>query len=622
MCGIAGFLSSQPIDPASAEIGLKMASAIAHRGPDDAGVWTDAEAGVVLAHRRLSILDLSAAGHQPMISASGRYVISYNGEIYNFQQLRQQIGDAGGTSDWRSDCDTEVLLAAVDLWGVPEALRRFEGMFAFALWDRNRRVLTLARDRFGEKPLYYGFSGGVFLFGSELKALRAHPRFEATVDPTSAARMLGRDYVPAPRSIFEGISKLRPAHFLEIADGGRSLSEPDAYWSLEECARASMQPSPALRDYDSELDTLLTDAVRRQMLADVPLGAFLSGGIDSSLIVALMQAQSTKPVQTFTIGFDDPNIDEADHARTVAAQLGCSHAELLLSGKDALDVVPAMPAIWDEPLGDPSAIPTYLLSALTHKSVKVALSGDGADELFGGYSRYRSTSRDWQRIAKLPAPLRKSIRNLGGRTAQIRSSGGRIGRMLGSTSQRDLYEWKRSRLNWPGSLVLGAEQWDASIEGVGSLDGPQSMMLWDSLDFLPNDILAKVDRASMAVSLETRAPFLDHRVAEFAWKLPIDHKVGRREGKVILRRLLRRYLPAAVTSRRKMGFAVPLSSWLKGPLRPWAEDLLSEARLSRQGILDPAGTRALWHDFLAGKPRHERPLWNILTFQAWLEGNS
>ncbi|HEY1142544.1 MAG TPA: asparagine synthase (glutamine-hydrolyzing) [Sphingomicrobium sp.] len=624
MCGIAGFFDQRALGEEAEGIAARMGTAIAHRGPDDSGTWVDAETGIGLAHRRLAIIDPSPAGHQPMISATGRYVLSFNGEIYNFQELRREIERIGGAIAWRSHCDTEVLLAAIDRWGIADALPRLNGMFAFALWDRSRRVLTLARDRFGEKPLYYGSTGDAFLFGSELKALQAHPAFRGSLDRASVAGMLRSDYVPAPRTIWEGIAKLPPGHFVEISSGGRRIARPVAYWSLEDVARRGLErPFRAGPELAAELDTLLKDAVGRQMLADVPLGAFLSGGIDSSLIVALMQAQSPRAVRTFTIGFEDPRLDEAPFARAVAGHLGCDHTELYVSGQDALDVIPGLPRIWDEPLGDQAAIPTFLVSALTRRHVKVALSGDGGDELFGGYSRYRSTWRTWQRAGRIPQPLRRALGALTGANgrALVPGNAGRAARMLSSGSLEDLYEWKRSRVERADHLVLGVEPaLMKSLDPAAFLaDQRARMMFWDSMDYLPDDILTKVDRASMAVSLEVRAPFLDHRVAEFAWALPMSAKMDDRAGKLILRQLLGQYLPGDLTSRRKMGFAVPMTRWLKGPLRPWAEDLLSEARLTRQAILDKDAVRSLWRDFLGGRARHDRILWNILSFQSWLD---
>lgn len=624
MCGLAGIFQHSGVGEEATAAVTRMADAISHRGPDDFGTWSDANAGIVLAHRRLSIIDPSAAGHQPMVSGSGRYVIVYNGELYNFQELRREFEQQAEGMQWRSNCDTEVLLAAIDRWGVADALKRLNGMFAFAVWDRRRRVLTLARDRFGEKPIFYGSIGGAFLFGSELKALTSHPRFNASVDRDAAAHMLRHDYVPAPRTIWDGVAKLRPGQYVEISDGGRRVQSPLPYWNLHEVAtRGSAAALAAGPELSTELDKLLKDAVARQMIADVPLGAFLSGGVDSSLIVALMQTQSARPVRTFTIGFDDPAVDEAPFARAVASHLGTDHTELYLDGQDALDIIPQLPRIWDEPLGDQAVIPTYLVSELTRRHVKVALSGDGGDELFGGYSRYRSTWREWQRISRIPPLLRSGMRSaatVGRNGAFVPGDVGRAMMILSSPSLRGLYEWKRSRVDRPECLVLGASGSVEmnSEETALSLDGPSSMMLWDSSDFLADDLLAKVDRASMAVSLEVRAPFLDHRVAEFAWRLPLAEKVGGRQGKVILRRLLNQYLPNDLTSRAKMGFKVPMERWLKGPLRGWAEDLLSDDKLKDGGVLDPAGVRVLWNKFLDGKPRHERIVWNILSLQAWL----
>jgi len=625
VCGIAGFLQDSSLKDGAAAVVERMARTIAHRGSDDSGVWLDRDAGIALSHRRLSIIDVSPAGHQPMVSHSGRFVISYNGEIYNFGDIRREVDESPGGITWRGGSDTEVLLAAIDRWGVAGTLERLNGMFAFAVWDRKTRVLTLARDRMGEKPLYFGSSGGVFLFGSELKALRAHPAFEAQLDRDSLSGMLRYDYVPAPHTIWRGIFKLEPGHFVEIGEGGRNIGTTAPYWSLRNAAAdGSTNPLPDGPELAGELHILLLDSVGQRMVADVPLGAFLSGGIDSSLIVALMQAQSSRPVRTFTIGFDVAKFDEAPHAKSVAAHLGTDHTELYVTAQDALDVIPRLPVMWDEPFGDSSQIPTYLVSAMSRRDVTVALSGDGGDELFGGYERYKSTLRNWRQIQRWPLSARHSLATLIKRAARSSLWPGPLARVataIGSRSFDDLYELKVSRGQDPDRLVLGDNDRAGPMAGaLPFLACPSEKMLYrDLLYNLPDDILTKVDRAAMATSLEVRAPFLDHRVVEYAWRLPMSAKLDGRNGKVILRTLLQRYLPARLVDRPKMGFSVPVESWLRGPLRKWAEDLLSQDRLSSQGVLDPAAVRRLWRDFLSGKPRHDRMLWNLLMFQEWFD---
>lgn len=625
MCGIAGFLERGQLSNGAARSAQRMADAITHRGPDDSGVWTDEQAGVALSHRRLAIIDLSQAGHQPMLSHSGRYAIVYNGEIYNFAELRAELDRQDSTIGWRGESDTEVLLAAIDAWGVVETLKRLNGMFAFALWDRHTRVLTLARDRIGEKPLFYGTSGGRFLFGSELKALQAHPGFRAEPDANAIAAMLRYDYVPAPRSVWMGISKLEAAHYLQVAEGGRPLGPPTPYWSFEECARrGSEDQRPAAPQLENDLDALLRDAVAKRMIADVPLGAFLSGGIDSSLIVALMQAQSARKVRTFTIGFAETEFNEAPKAAAVASHLGTEHTELYVSPQDALDLVPKLPEFWDEPFGDSSQIPTCLLAQLTRESVTVALSGDGGDELFGGYDRYRAIQRVWGNLGRVPKAVRMAAAmplNIGSHRGHVAGPLGRAGRFLAMPSIEALYRSRMSHVDRPASLVHGATDDGEEILGdVGFLTAPvEKMMYLDTPTYLAEDILTKVDRATMAFSLEARAPFLDHRVVEFAWTVPPSEKLSGGSTKRIMRKLGARYLPPAILDQAKMGFSVPLNQWLRGPLRDWAEGLLDERRMKAEEIFEVAAVRGLWAGLLAGKRRHDRPLWNILMVQAWLE---
>lgn len=604
-----------------------MSRALYHRGPDHSGVWLDPEAGIAFGHQRLAILDLSAAGDQPMASPGGRYVATYNGEIYNFEELRRTLSEEAGVN-WRSSSDTEVLLAAIEHWGIEGALPRLNGMFAFALWDRETRILTLARDRMGEKPLYYGRVDGAFVFGSELKAIRAFPRFDAHLDQASLSSMLRYDYIPAPRTIWREISKLPAAHYLQVLDDGATVGAPTPYWSLEECASSGvMHRLTNAEDAVEIVDQLLRDSVKMRMLADVPVGAFLSGGIDSSLIVALMQAQSSRSVKTFTIGFQEDAFDEAPTAREVAKDLGTDHTELYVSADDALELIPSLAQWWDEPFGDSSQIPTLLVSQLSRRSVKVALSGDGGDELFGGYSRFHEMKRAWEMLQRLSPKLRtgaaRVLRSFGGRRL-VKGRLARAAHILGVHDFEELYHWRVSRLDEPERLLLYPPSTPETPFGAAPfLSEPgEKMMFADSANYLPEDILTKVDRASMAVSLEVRAPFLDHRLVESSWRLPPSQRIGNGGGKAILRAVGRRYLSQKILDRRKMGFCVPIQAWLTGPLKAWAEDLLSDQRLRRQGILDVSAVRDLWTGFLQGRRHHDRILWNLLMFELWTEQES
>lgn len=623
-----------------------MANAIRHRGPDDGGTWVDQAAGIGLGHRRLSVLDLSPAGHQPMTSAGGRYVIAFNGEIYNHLELRQALHDSHNGAAWRGHSDTETLLAAFEYWGVKETLHRLVGMFALALWDRHERVLILARDRMGEKPLYYGWQGNTFLFGSELKALKSHPAFMAGVNRGALALLLRHNYIPAPYSIYEGICKLPAGTFLQV-DLDRRDAKPQAYWSLAEVAERGMANPFAGSDAQA-LDALeqhLGKAVRGQMVADVPLGALLSGGIDSTVITALMQANSPRPVRTFTIGFGEREFDEASHARAVSAHLGTEHTELQLTTIDALALVPQMPAMYDEPFADSSQLPTHLVMKLARQHVTVALSGDAGDELFGGYSRYLLAPRVWRNFGWMPPSLRRAvgagmtalsvdrINQLAGPLshwagiAQPGDKAHKLGhRLRDMHSMEDLYLSLVSEWRSPQDMVVGghlpANLLDQRARWPRLADPVARMMALDGLTYLPDDILVKVDRAAMAASLETRAPFLDREVIEFAWSLPMDMKIRHGQGKWLLRRLLDRHIPRALVERPKMGFGIPLDAWLRGPLRDWAETLLAEDRLRREGYLEPEPIRAAWQAHLAGHASYGYRLWSVLMFQAWLEVNA
>lgn len=638
MCGITGYWRMANADPALAE---HMAWRIQARGPDDAGVWADGAAGLVLAHRRLAVLDLSPAGHQPMLSPCGRYVLVYNGEIYNHEDLRVELEGEGGHFDWRGHSDTETLLAALRHWGVRRTLERVNGMFAFVLWDARERTLYLARDRMGEKPLYYGRCGDAFLFGSELKALTAFPGWRGEVDRDALALYLRHNYVPSPWSIYRGIHKLPPAHFVAVREHGARVGEPQCYWSLAEVAEqgvaAAADGDPlALAD---ELDALLRDAVRRRMVADVPLGAFLSGGYDSTTVVALMQAQSDRPIKTFSIGFHEEEYDEAKHAKAVAAHLGTDHTELYVTPEEAMAVIPRLPEIYDEPFSDSSQIPTFLVSRLARRHVTVALSGDGGDELFYGYGRYFVAERIWNRLGLIPCPVRKSLAAMAARAParaveslmrllpqrlRINQVGMRLtllAEFLAQPRPEALYRELVSHWKTPGRIVRGGKEPSTILACPErlpeSLGLRERMLLLDMLTYLPDDILTKVDRASMAVSLEARIPLLDHRLVEFAWRTPTAYKCREGQGKWILRQVLYRYVPKELMDRPKMGFGVPIEQWLRGCMRDWAEDLLDEHRLRDEGFFDPAPIRQMWQDHLGARPHWHYYLWDILMFQAW-----
>lgn len=621
-----------------------MTSRLRHRGPDDEGMWVDASAGVALGHRRLSILELSPAGHQPMHSPSGRYVLAFNGEIYNHLDIRAELESAALAPAWRGHSDTETLLTAITAWGLPRTLTKATGMFALAVWDREQRVLHLARDRFGEKPLYYGRAGTDFVFGSELKAIRAHSRFEANISRDALGLYLQFGAVPAPYSIYHGVGKLKPACILSISsDLGERIEE---YWSAAAVAKAGLL-NPFSDEHEAlhEVEASLGRAVEIQSVADVPLGAFLSGGIDSSTIVALMQARNSRPVQTFTIGFDELGYDEAPYARAVADHLGTEHHEMRVSPKDALALIPHLPELYDEPFGDSSQIPTHLVCKAARSVVTVALSGDAGDELFGGYNRYLWGSRIWRHLGWVPFSVRRALgasvtrippRVLDDIAGTLRpgSTLQRVGDKAHKLAQRlrtvrggdDLY---RSLVTeWPAhpSPAISAQALPTVLDdpGVaGSIaDAEQRMMLLDTLTYLPDDILTKVDRAAMGVSLETRAPFLDHRVFEAAWRLPISMKIRSGQTKWALRQVLYKHVPRSLIERPKAGFAVPIGDWLRGPLREWAEALLAPERLRREGYLDPEMIHQAWTQHLSGRYDCTPRLWFVLMFQAWLERGS
>jgi len=636
MCGIAGFVKVGGFSEADARRTIDaQTGTLFHRGPDDGGTWLDPDAGVALGHRRLSVLDLSPAGHQPMVSATGRYVVVLNGEIYNHLDIRARLDGAESAPAWRGHSDTETLLASIDRWGIEFTLGISAGMFAFVVWDRHERTLTLARDRMGEKPLYYGWQGGSFLFGSELKALRVHPGFRREIDREVLADYMRHGYIRAPHCIYQNIFKLLPGTYLQVSTGRAAgvLPAPKIYWSMREVVEQGRR-DPFQGDEEEAariLEDLLGRAVALQSIADVSLGAFLSGGIDSSLVVALMQARSSKPVKTFTIGFNEPGFNEAVHARAVAEHLGTDHTELYVDSHDAMQVIPKLPLLFDEPFGDSSAIPTYLVSQLARSKVTVSLSGDGGDEIFGGYSRYQRTADLWKYLRKIPHPLRVSMAHVaqsiepGTRATSIGPTLQRASQFLSARSAQECYEMQFSHHYGSPTGVLGAsvkspmrlDPWDEAGGGRSIFD---HMMYEDSISYLPDDILVKVDRAAMAVSLESRIPMLDHRVIEFAWRLPLRMKVRPNEGKWLLKKILRRHIPGRLTDREKMGFGVPVGSWIKGPLRDWAENLLSVHRLTQQGIFDASNARARWTHYLKGGRVSSDGIWQMLMFQSWIDG--
>jgi len=632
MCGIAGLWDFQAAisDEALQVDAQNMAASLKHRGPDASGAWCDEKTGIALSHARLAIIDLSESGRQPMVSASGRYIIAYNGEIYNFTELRRELEATGLI--FKGHSDTEVLLEACSRWGVEETVSRLIGMFAFALWDRQDKRFTLVRDRMGIKPLYWGWSGKRLVFASELKAFQALDGFEPAIDADALASYFRYGYVPAPSTVYRDVKKLEPGCMLTVESGGSVESR--AYWSLSDVFKAAPFDGTETEALEA-LETLLSDAVDRRMIADVPLGAFLSGGIDSSLVVALMQAKRNESVRTFSIGFDQEGYNEAGHAKAVAAHLGTDHTELYVSPGEAQGVISDLPDYYDEPFADSSQIPTFLVSRMTRKHVTVALSGDGGDELFAGYNRYTLGETLWRKSRVLPGFMRNAAAGtirclteenwdgltgwLPGRPAHFGLQMHRGARALEAETAEALHRGIVSLWENPSQIVPTGREVAAraeSLEGL-SLGVVEQMQAIDQATYLPDDILTKVDRASMAVSLEARVPLLDHRVVEFAARLPRHLKVRAGKGKWILRTLLARHIPQEMIDRPKMGFSIPLAQWLRGPLRDWAEDLLSEAELKKCGLLDPAPVRKAWTEHLSGRVNRSAPLWAVLMFQAW-----
>lgn len=640
MCGILGFID-KTVDVAP--LVSTMLNAIEHRGPDDSGYWHDKRLGLVLGQTRLSIVDLSAAGHQPMASASGRFMMVFNGEIYNHLEIRSSI-NATKSIAWKSSTDTETLLEAVELWGLEATLKKTIGMFALAIWDHEEETLSLARDRLGEKPLYYATTPEGLVFASELKGLRCHPSIDFTIDRNVLSLYLKYSSIPHPFTIYKDVWKLEPATVRVFNQTGTNL-RTYKYWDAFEVASQSKSEMENL-GYQAAVDLLeekLSKAVALQMVADVPLGAFLSGGVDSSVVVALMQNQSSIPVKTFTIGFDVPGYNEAEHAMAVAKHLKTDHQELYVSEKDALDVIPLLPAIYDEPFGDSSQIPSYLVAQMAKSNVTVALSGDAGDELFGGYNRYTLTNALWKKINLFPLAFRRLVASglvkipvqswnkylPSVATSKYANIGYKIHRgaqVMGSRNEMEVYcslisrfqdveSWLNPEFN---SKPLKTEL-DLSSSELPTHDSIEQMMLLDLVTYLPWDILTKMDRAAMAVSLETRIPMLDHRVVEYAWSLPMEYKLRNGTGKSILRDVLYKYVPKSMIERPKMGFGIPIASWLRGPLMEWAESLLNENRLKNEGYFNAVTVRKYWNEHKSGKRDWEHQLWNVLMFQAWLE---
>ena len=628
MCGIVGIWGGLPD---KGQVLAESCRRIRHRGPDSNGLWEDPNADVALAHVRLAILDLTEAGHQPMVSACGRYVMVLNGEVYNHMDLRTRLEQAGQAPQWRGHSDTETVLASFAVLGVETTLQALVGMYAIALWDRERRTLTLARDRMGEKPLYYGYSGDNLVFASELKGLMPIPGFGRELSRAAIASLMRHNYIPSPQSIYEGIYKLPAGSWLEISESdrhARRVPEHQTYWSALQVADQGLHARHSFASdaqATDELEAVLSRAVGGQMLSDVSLGAFLSGGIDSSTIVALMQAQSAKPVRTFAIGFHEKKYNEAEHAKAVAQHLGTDHTELYVTADDALAVVPSLADRYDEPFADSSQIPTSLVTHMARQHVTVALSGDGGDELFGGYSRYFRVRDWWQKCERVPGPVRHAMgamlmasTALPGRGAW-RGKVGKLGELLRTDTRGDFYRSFVSYWADPTRIVKGSVEPPSLFEQPMDGDIFDVMMKLDTVTYMPDDILVKVDRAAMAVSLETRVPLLDHRVYEFAWRLPFEYKVRGDTGKWLLRQVLYRHVPQTLVDRPKRGFAVPLASWLRGPLRDWAESLLDPVRLRQEGWFEPEPILQKWREHVSARRDWSSRLWGVLMMQAWLD---
>jgi asparagine synthase (glutamine-hydrolysing) len=647
MCGICGFYSKSSFK--SDEIIKKMNLSIHHRGPDDSGIWQDGNAGIVFGHQRLSIIDPTPAGKQPMHSSSGRLILTYNGEIYNHLEIRSELQEIKSNIKWHSNTDTETLVEALDFWGIEVTLKKLVGMFAFAVWDRKLRSLTLVRDRMGEKPIYFGWQGigdkPVFLFGSELKALKVHPEFRGNINNDAIALQLRHNCIPAPYSIYKDIFKLLPGHYLQLKENDlvkKLLPNPKPYWSLVEVATQGVNKLKSLsaNDIEKELEQLLKISIKQQMMSDVPLGVFLSGGVDSSTVVALMQAQSNQPIKTFTIGFNEQEYNEAKYAKEVAKYLGTDHTELYVSAEQAMAVIPKLSLIYDEPFSDSSQIPTFLVSQLAKKKVTVALTGDGGDEVFCGYNRYILSKNLWNKLTLISLPLRKilasGIKSINSQSwnkflkilpsfNQYTNLADKVYKVTSALESKTLFDlYYKLISNWqnPNGILLDGKEPRTFLTNYESeltkLDGQQQMMLLDSMTYLPDDILVKTDRAAMATSLETRAPFLNHKLLEYAWQIPQPLKLKKTQSKWILRQILYKYIPKKLVERPKVGFGVPIDSWLRGPLKDWAQALLDKTKLRNQGFFNPDSISIKWTEHLSGKKNWQYEIWSILMFQEWL----
>jgi len=641
MCGLVGFLSQKSNIDLNEKSIRSMTDAMISRGPDDSGIWSDSSNNIWLGHRRLSILDVSSAGHQPMLSKNEDFVLVFNGEIYNHLELRAEIEKKQGCN-WRGNSDTESLLTGFEKLGIDKTLAIISGMFSFALWDKKSKIITLGRDRIGEKPMYYGWQNETFYFGSELKALTKHHAFNKEIDRNSLCLLMRHNYIPAPFSVYKGIKKLKPGTILKVSLKDKEPKE-DTYWSSEKIALKGIQyPFRGTRSEAVDtLENLLKESVKKQMIADVPLGAFLSGGVDSSTIVALMQAQSTRPIKTFTIGFSENQYNEANFANSVAKHLGTCHTELYVSPKQAMDVIPHLPTIYDEPFADSSQIPTYLVSKLAKQHVTVALSGDAGDELFCGYNRYQMASKMWNRINCLPQFSRRLLANMMlkfspqfwtdfasfiPKVRSINNFGDKVHKgapILLNASMQELYAALVSHWQNPESLIINGTEpktiLNESEHRFQDFNQIQKMMILDLLTYLPDDILVKVDKAAMGVSLESRIPFLDPMIIEFAWSLPDDFKIYKNQTKWILRQVLHRHVPEKLIDRPKMGFGIPIDVWLRGPMKDWAYELIKPSRLKMEGYFNPDPIHQKWNEHLSGKRNWAYHLWDILMFQSWLE---
>ncbi len=645
MCGITGYWdTSNRIEQSDL---LNMLDSIHHRGPDDDGIWIDHNNGIALGHRRLSVLDLSKSGSQPMSSKEGRYIIVFNGEIYNHLSIRESLKNDGVNINWDGHSDTETLVNAIQCWGINKTLQYTVGMFAFALWDRKKQILTLARDRVGEKPLYFGYLNKVLIFASELKAIRKHHSFNNDIDRNALTLFFRHNYIPCPHTIYKDIKKLKPGTYIEFSDSGKK-SKVLEYWSAREIAEKGQLNTFKGDTYEaiSELQRLLSSSISSQLISDVPLGAFLSGGFDSSMVVAIMQSLSNQPVKTFSIGFNEKEYNEAHHAKNVAQHLGTDHTELYVTPEQAMAVIPELPTIYDEPFADSSQIPTYLVSKLAKQHVTVSLSGDAGDELFCGYNRYLYTIKLWKNCSSsLPTPFRAALAGMLTTLSpsainavfnnlwrllpnkyRINNMGNKLHKVadiLSMNSPEKIYLNLLSHWQQPSDLVINGEEPNTIITDKSLwADLPNfesTMMYLDTMSYLPDDILVKVDRAAMAVSLETRIPFLDHKLIEFAWALPLSMKIRQGESKWLLRQLLYKYVPEKIIDRPKMGFGVPIDVWLRGPLKEWAENLIDDKKLQQQGFLNPSLIHEKWKQHLSGKANWQYLLWDVLMFQSWLE---